>query len=69
MSDWISVEERLPEAGERVLTLDTYGHMRDRSLYCFVDGHIVFTPDGLVPRKHITHWQPLPEPPKGADTT
>lgn len=28
--DWIPVKERLPEIGVRVLTLDKWGHIRDR---------------------------------------
>lgn len=64
MPEWISVEERLPEIGVPVLTLDKYGHMRDRKLYRFINGFVSFTPDGLVPGKHITHWMPMPEPPE-----
>lgn len=62
---WISVEERLPEIGVRVLLLDKHGHILERELYRFIDGFLCFRPDGLVPGKHITHWMPLPEPPKG----
>ena len=29
---WIPVADRLPEYGERVLTYDRYGHIRDRVL-------------------------------------
>lgn len=62
--EWISVNDRLPETGERVLTLDKWGHIRDRELFRFKSGFICFRPDGLVPVKDITHWMPLPEPPK-----
>jgi hypothetical protein len=48
--EWISVEDRLPEEGEHILV-------------CYSDGWICdqYTPfdDG------VTHWMPLPEPPKG----
>ena len=51
VSEWISVKERLPEVGTVLAT----------------DGRIVITApsssvtaDGIA----ITHWMPLPEPPK-----
>lgn len=59
---WISVKERLPEKGEVVLTRDRYGHLRDRTLKQ-LGNTMLFTPDGLEPKRHITHWMPLPEPP------
>lgn len=64
---WISVKDRLPEIGEKVLTLDKWGHIHDRTLYQFdgIPKTTLFRPDGLAPGKDITHWQPLPEPPKG----
>ena len=58
--EWISVEDRLPEYGIKVLT-----YRRDAPeiisiemrLYCnrFI---------GLKDKLHPTHWMPLPEPPK-----
>lgn len=60
---WISVDERLPDEGVKVLTLDRYGHVQDRFLYAFQGGPIVFRPDGMFPKKHVTHWMPMLEPP------
>ena len=62
--EWISVKERLPENGERVLTLSTWAHVSDRELRTYGDGSKRFSPDGLLPGVDITHWMPLPEPPK-----
>ena len=67
MTELISVKDRMPEIGECVLTLDKWGHIRDRELFMFKSGFICFRPDGLVPVKDITHWMPLPEPPKDDD--
>jgi len=64
MSEWISVKDRLPDAGIRVLTLDKWGGIRDRELYAFTSGPLVFRPDGLHLGKDVTHWMPLPEPPE-----
>ena len=62
---WIPVEERLPELETPVLVLDRRGNRMIRTLRKLAtDKEPVFRPDGLVPGKHITHWMPLPEPPK-----
>ena len=65
MSEWISVKDSLPEIGVRVLTLDKWRHIHDRELYQYRSGGLVFRPDGLEPGNDVTHWMPLPEPPKG----
>lgn len=67
-SEWISVDERLPSEDER---RDEYGELVP-FLVCekytkypyraFYDGTI--WGDGLMKIKGITHWMPLPEPPK-----
>ena len=69
---WISVEERLPEYGEKVLVCDTredyvgvsvlqkgfdFGGEKDPDYWCWMDD--CFNLD------EFTHWMPLPEPPKG----
>lgn len=65
MSEWISVEDRLPQEGVKVLTLDKWGHIRDRNLQKYWTGDkAYFRPDGMEPGRDITHWMPLPEPPK-----
>lgn len=63
---WISVEERRPELEVPVLVLDRRGNMIVRTLRRLVsDKEAVFRPDGLAPRKNITHWMPMPEAPEG----
>ena len=62
---WIPVTERMPELEVSVLVLDRRGNMIVRTLRRLVsDKEAVFRPDGLAPRKNITHWMPLPEPPE-----
>ena len=66
---WIPVTERLPEHeyGEStsVLTVDLFGVMRvtyfDGGNWCWPSGEALTTMR-VAP---ITHWMPLPEPPKG----
>ena len=61
---WISVKDRLPE--EKVNCIVHYKHA-----YCDIDGYwaIGFCYyDGekfkLYPAYKVTHWMPMPEPPK-----
>ena len=62
---WISVEERLPEAYSTVLVVykDAYGETSvGASILCnYADwiGH-----GFAMARDAVTHWMPLPEPPK-----
>lgn len=66
---WIPVTEQLPELEQRVLTLDRHGNAMVRTLRRLAgEKEPSFRPDGLVPRKHVTHWMPLPEPPKEEET-
>ena len=67
-SEWISVEERLPSEDERrdeyyelvpFLVCEKGTRYPYRAMY---DG--VNWGDGLMKIRGITHWMPLPEPPK-----
>lgn len=58
---WISVKERLPEEEGEYLVFYKYKENEDR-----VD-IALFSRFGWHKAYEITHWQPLPEPPKGDD--
>ena len=70
-SKWISVEDRLPEIGARVLLCGKYENQAIIA-YC-ATGYF----DGITYREHwgadingtaeVTHWQTLPEPPEQSD--
>lgn len=70
---WVSVEEKRPAIGVIVNIIlehqkkDVYSGFRaNGGWYCFVvgcDGSKQFIPNGIKEAK-ITHWQPLPTPPK-----
>ena len=52
---WISVDERLPEYHKQVLAMQ-WG--KPTITMCINDAAF---------RRHVTHWRPLPEPPKLED--
>lgn len=58
---WIPVEERLPEIGLRVIVLDRCGNARVRTMSKLAgEKEPSFRPDGMLPKRHVTHWMPLP---------
>lgn len=61
---WISVEERLPEKG--VFVVVYYGHFIGNLMDVYMwDGECWRSSTGyLEDAENITHWMPLPEPPK-----
>lgn len=69
MSEWISVEDRLPEQKKDVLMYFDTGNMAV-GFWHDADEHITFwcayTDDGFYTDCDYIpiHWMPLPEPPK-----
>ena len=64
---WIPVTERLPEEGETVLVFG-YWHEKFQPLMCYLSPHRKgewFTTVAGQQVYTVTHWMPLPEPPKG----
>ena len=59
-SEWISVEERLPDGNGRFLTVDKKGDM----MVCYWEKRFGWFAS-VCNKNAITHWMPLPEPPKG----
>ena len=65
VQEWISVTERLPEWGERVICTDGYAVFEQYrvGLSCVYG---MWDRGGLKsPMQEVTHWMPLPQPPKG----
>lgn len=65
MSEWISVDERLPINDQNVLVL--FKRYADHDILCaqFTVFNNRFTSRGYygAPIMNVTHWMPLPEPP------
>lgn len=67
INNWISVKDRLPEFSGNVLVCYRTGErfcnfMRNEVCY-YADGKFTRS-DGCIIYTTVTHWQPLPEPPK-----
>lgn len=59
VQEWIPVSERLPEKNTANIVADQYGIVF-QCLYAY-DGWDLWEENEVV----ITHWMPLPQPPKG----
>lgn len=59
---WISVKERLPEPGIKVLVLLKYGAGNTEIQMSYTTKRFPDCFDHLL-NERITHWQPLPSPP------
>lgn len=62
---WISVEERLPEEFEHVLTYERNNEVSWLRVSYMYDG--LWWRSGLKALGKVTHWMPLPEPPRSDD--
>lgn len=64
---WISVKDRLPEEKGAYLTvhyLPALGKSGKLVREVYFDGEGWFVGRVRINKRHITHWMPLPEPPK-----
>ena len=66
---WINVEERLPECDEKCLCRYTFGEKGRMYFYQVLDYYATdpqphFQHAGKGSEMRVTHWMPLPEPPK-----
>lgn len=63
--NWINVKDKLPDTGIDVIWIDQEGFMFIRALEkgdTWIDGHYDTEIGWIMPP--ITHWMPLPAPPK-----
>lgn len=69
---WISVKDRLPEEDGLYLVYTHHGRDVGRFEKDKLGNWYVFISDEFDNfhwvRGHVSHWMPLPEPPKGEDT-
>ena len=64
MSEWVSVENRLPAVNEPVLCSTPsrifVGHFDMETEH----GNVWMQQHSAWATRHVTHWQPLPDPPE-----
>lgn len=60
-SEWISVKDRLPKSMEEVLICNDRGYVVVGRLEDNGEWLVTWSLSGIY---HVTHWRPLPEPPK-----
>lgn len=63
MAEWISVKDRLPDCAEPVLISHSDGDMRYISI-ADIDPCGMWSDQNYEIIYTVTHWMPLPEPPK-----
>ena len=67
-SGWISVKDKMPEDHVNVLLVWSNGKVASIMFGCHITiknlGGDWHTACGVRPEEEITHWMPLPEPPK-----
>lgn len=66
MNEWISVKDRLPKAGERVIATDgvMVGEVFMGNDYDFYRNNFYGSSWMRIFGTKITHWMKLPKPPK-----
>ena len=73
MSKWISVKARLPDDSDELVLVIASGKFRNTTLDESFELACYYKDDGWVLESYpdmenvrVTHWMPLPEPPKEA---
>ena len=65
VQEWIPVTERLPEWGERVICTDGYAVFEQYRVGLSCVYGMWDRGGSKSPMQEVTHWMPLPNPPKG----
>lgn len=69
---WISVNDRLPEKNGMYLIFSPYTNKEGGIVYCnrfLTKGNPIFPANSFESLSKVTHWMPLPEPPKESEDT
>jgi hypothetical protein len=59
---WIEIEKEKPVLGQFVIISD--GHHVGEGIFAPKDDFLIFNHNVIEPWEKITHWMPLPNPPK-----
>ena len=67
---WISVDERLPDKDGMYLIFSPYTNKEGGIVYCnrfLTKGSVIFPERSFESLSKVTHWMPLPVPPKESE--
>ena len=68
MDKWIKISEKLPKENTRILVFINPKYTFANPLYDgFYDAHGFVDYRMNWPLENVTHWMPLPKPPKGEE--
>ena len=65
VQEWISVKDRLPEESGMYIVTANDGHAQRVSFVLWQKKNRMWNLTGARSYWRVTHWQPLPQPPKG----
>ena len=65
VQEWISVKERLPEESGMYIVTANDGHAQRVSFVQWQKRNRMWNLTGARSYWIVTHWQPIPQPPKG----
>ena len=64
VQEWISVEDRLPEIGRCVIAYNALAKCAAEAMYKGEGMFLQFRWPARLQEHEITHWMPMPQPPK-----
>lgn len=65
VQEWISVDDRLPEIGRSVIAYNAPAKCAAEAMYKGEGRFLQFRWSARLQEHEVTHWMPLPDPPKG----
>ena len=65
VQEWISVENRMPEESGMYIVTANDGHAQRVSFVLWQKKNRMWNLTGARSYWRVTHWQPMPQPPKG----
>ena len=65
VQEWISVDDRLPEIGRSVIVYNAPAKCAAEAMYKGEGRFLQFRWSARLQEHEVTHWMPLPQPPKG----
>ena len=65
VQEWIPVKDRLPEIGRSVIAYNAPAKCAAEAMYKGEGRFLQFRWSARLQEHEVTHWMPLPQPPKG----